>query len=97
MRLFCDRKKGDVVREKTTTVKQKAMKRDTNLDDFTAIPAVMEEGEEDFLRFDEMHLSRPLLKGISVREWSVSKKVFQTIGAINLRQIQLYWISGFSF
>ena len=61
------RKKADVVKAKNSSVKQKVMKRDGNLEDFTAIPAVKDEEGEDFLRFDEMHLSRPLLKGISVR------------------------------
>ena len=42
------------------------MKRDENLEGFIAVPEVTDESSNEFLKFEEMNLSRPLLKGISV-------------------------------
>merc|ERR1712226_619872 len=78
-------KKGDVVKQKSTSVKQKTMKRDSNLEDFTAIPAVRDEEAPDFLRFDEMHLSRPLLKGISAMGYDVPTPIQQSCIPIGLQ------------
>merc|ERR1712076_273668 len=78
-------RKSDVVKEKSTSVKQKTMKRDSNLEDFTAIPAVRDEEAPDFLRFDEMHLSRPLLKGISAMGYNVPTPIQQSCIPIGLQ------------
>ena len=60
------RKNADVIQVKVSKVKQKAIKQDDNLEGFIAVPEVTDESTNDFLKFEEMNLSRHLLKGISV-------------------------------